>query len=129
MAVIFLFSTDLFAGRQTASWFDTLLPFLSPEAQEGLHLAIRKAGHFIEYFILAVLLQRAWHCQLPAQPALRRTCLVVLLSAFYAVSDEWHQSFVPSRSASAMDVLIDSCGALCGAIGFNRWSTIRRPHL
>jgi VanZ family protein len=35
---------------------------------------------------------------------------VLLVVALYAASDEWHQSFVPNREASVVDVLIDTVG-------------------
>jgi VanZ family protein len=37
---------------------------------------------------------------------------VVLLVILYAASDEFHQSFVPSREASVLDVLIDTAGSV-----------------
>lgn len=66
------------------------------------------AGHFVLYAILTALL-------LFATGALRRldrrTVVVVALAAFgYALSDEYHQSFVPGRVASAFDLLVDACG-------------------
>ena len=42
----------------------------------------------------------------------------IAIATLYAASDEWHQSFVPSRSASIVDVLIDCVGAMCGAFWF-----------
>jgi VanZ family protein len=36
--------------------------------------------------------------------------------AIFAASDEFHQSFVPSRTASPTDVMIDTCGALAGLL-------------
>jgi VanZ family protein len=49
----------------------------------------------------------------------------VVFATFYAASDEWHQSFVPSRTASLADVTIDSVGAICGAL----WFSVRRRTL
>ena len=37
-----------------------------------------------------------------------------IFTTAYAASDEFHQLFVTGRSAQVRDVLIDSCGALCG---------------
>jgi VanZ family protein len=42
--------------------------------------------------------------------------LAWLAAAIFAVTDEFHQSFVPSRTASPVDVMIDSCGAMIGLI-------------
>jgi VanZ family protein len=42
--------------------------------------------------------------------------LAWLAAAIFAVTDEFHQSFVPSRTASPIDVMIDICGAMIGLI-------------
>jgi VanZ family protein len=57
--------------------------------------------------------------RLTAQPTIarwswRRAGIALLIAAAYAATDEWHQSFVPSRTAAFDDVLIDSTGALIG---------------
>jgi VanZ family protein len=123
-SVIFLFSTDLFSGSNTSSWIHSLLsslfPSLTDEQIELIHVGVRKLGHWSEYFILALLLMRAVREQFPTR---RQRSLLIwswVLATLYATSDEWHQSFVPSRSASGLDVLIDSLGAICGALWFER---------
>ena len=72
---------------------------------------LRKIAHIAEYFILTFLLYRAFKgsfhmdiFQLFIYPA--------TFSFLYAVSDEFHQSFVPGRSASIQDVLIDTIGII-----------------
>ena len=120
MALIFTFSTDWFASPNTSSFFGPLLSWLIPgiatETIQIVHAALRKLGHWTEYFILAALTAGALKTQWPEQS--RRNCFVasVIFATLYAISDEWHQSFVPSRSASATDVAIDACGAICGAV-------------
>ncbi|MDQ6810118.1 MAG: VanZ family protein [Verrucomicrobiota bacterium] len=52
--------------------------------------------------------------------------MAFVLAAFFAVSDEFHQSFVPSRGAAAADVGFDSAGALLGVIAFACWHALRR---
>ena len=42
--------------------------------------------------------------------------LSFLFSVIYALSDEFHQSFVPGRDGNIVDVLIDSSGALVGIL-------------
>ena len=49
-----------------------------------------------------------------------------LLAIVYGVSDEWHQSFVPERSADAADVLADAIGALVGGSAVWAWGIISR---
>ena len=122
MGLIFLFSTDIFSGANTSSFFGPLLsslfPIVTADQIETVHLIVRKLGHLCEYFILATLIARALDAQTQRQSRLRRTASAIVIATLYAASDEWHQAFVPSRSASAIDVLIDSFGAMCGALWF-----------
>ena len=123
MAVIFIFSTDIFSGAHTSSLAGPLLsalfPAITAEQIDAIHLALRKLGHWGEYFILASLLMRALRNQFLSQSRSARWICCVLLTTLYALSDEWHQSFVPSRTASLADVMIDSLGTICGALWFN----------
>ena len=74
---------------------------------------IRIAGHFSEYAVLGFLSSRAIAPN--GERSARRAILVLLLSAVYALSDEWHQSFVPNRDASGFDLAVDTLGALLGS--------------
>ncbi len=125
MSVIFLFSTDLFSGSNTSSLLgpllSSLLPSLTIEQIDLVHEIVRKLGHWGEYFILARLLKRAVTGQFPLWRQSRHLFWSLFLAILYAAGDEWHQSFVPSRSASIVDVLIDGLGALCGALWFKRY--------
>ncbi len=120
MALIFIFSTDWFAAPNTSSIFAPLLswliPGIAPATIEIIHGMARKLGHLTEYFILAQLLGHACKAQWPQQSNAKRCAATIIAATLYAASDEWHQSFVPSRSASAIDVAIDACGALCAAL-------------
>ncbi|MGH2593701.1 MAG: VanZ family protein [Longimicrobiales bacterium] len=74
--------------------------------------ALRIAGHFIQYAVLAFLVSRA---NAPnGERSNWRIGLVLAWCAAYAVSDEWHQSFVPGRDASAFDWGVDMLGTLFG---------------
>ena len=76
-------------------------------------LVLRKLAHATEYAILGALLLRA----------LRRPGWAVALGIAYAISDEIHQSFVPGRQGSSLDVLIDSAGVIAGVVvAARRWS-------
>ena len=126
-ALIFIFSTDAFASPHTSSFFAPLLswliPGISPQMIQTLHGMIRKLGHWTEYFILAILLEKTLKTQWPEQSRRRRLTATIIVATLYAISDEGHQAFVPSRSASAIDVAIDTCGAICGA--FWTWRSER----
>lgn len=124
MSIIFLFSTDLVSDANTSSvigpGLSSLFPSLTSEHIELIHFGVRKLGHWSEYFILARLLISAVQKQYPGQPRRSRLIWSLVLATLYAAGDEWHQSFVPSRSASIVDALIDSFGAASGALWFER---------
>jgi VanZ family protein len=96
-------------------------------AQPGLNSGLgvvdhvgRKAVHFAEYALLAFLWWRPLRTRLsPGRAALG----AFLIASAYAATDEYHQSFVEDRSASAVDWAIDSAGAAVAAF---RLRTIKR---
>jgi VanZ family protein len=73
---------------------------------------MRKAAHFTEYAILAFLLKRAFVTSANAFIQRRWFELALFLITCYALLDEFHQSFVPSRTASIYDSAIDLAGGL-----------------
>ena len=117
MALIFRASTDAFSAAHTGSIIVPILirlfPHLSSQAIDSIHFCIRKGAHIGEYSILGTLLWRAipGRNTSPGAADWWRAGLALLVAVSYAASDEFHQSFVPSRGASVHDVLIDACGA------------------
>lgn len=100
-------------------WFSSQpQPFEMPESwQQEL---VGKAGHMIGYAGLSLL----WWRALAAHRSIserRVLALAFLLPVLYAVSDEYHQTFVPGRSGSLMDVLIDAAGVGIGLWLLHRW--------
>ncbi|MBI2136539.1 VanZ family protein [Candidatus Woesearchaeota archaeon] len=71
-----------------------------------------KILHGIEFFILAVLLYRCFNNAKNRRIKENRYILAISLAILYAVSDEFHQSFVPGRAADIIDVIADSIGAV-----------------
>ena len=121
MALIFLMSTNLGSAANTSRFIEPLLrwliPHISPHTIREIHFYIRKSAHLGEYAVLGWLLWRALRQTRPVAPSRTRWKIAVaalLMSAAYAATDEFHQSFVPTRTASARDVMIDTCGALIG---------------
>ena len=121
MVLIFSASADTRSYQHSSALFEPLLhwlfPSLSPAHIEQIHHLFRKAGHLTEYALLALLLWRALHQ--PQKKNLRpwrwdEAGLALALVFLYAASDEFHQIFVPSRTAQISDVFIDTAG---GAIG------------
>ena len=92
---------------------------LTREITERIGIGIRKLAHLAEYAALGIssaLFFRELDISLKStKPSGRFFWYSVLLSFFYAVSDEIHQHFVPGRSMQLSDVLLDSFGALAAA--------------
>lgn len=132
MAVIFFASTGEFSAANTDLLIKPILrwffPHLSAERIAAFHHFIRKCGHFSEYAVLGVLTARAFIAS--SHEVLRRYWLLgsVVLISLYALSDEYHQSFVASRTASIYDSLIDISGGLVALILVVVWrrSRLRR---
>jgi VanZ family protein len=117
MAVIFMASTDAFSAAHTSRFIEPFLlrlfPHLSAQALDFVHLCIRKTAHLVEYGTLGVLLWRAIpeYRTNPEVVDWRRAGVALLVATCYGATDEYHQSFVPSRGSSVHDVVIDACGA------------------
>jgi len=114
--MIWLFSTGWLSGERTGRMFLPVLAALFPGATHeqlyAVHAAIRKTGHFLEYLVLSVLLYRA--LRVGRRWDMRAAGMAVLFAGLYAVGDEFHQWFVPGRTAAASDCLIDVSGAAAG---------------
>jgi VanZ family protein len=118
--LIFFFSTDTFSSANTAQLFGFLSSWLFPEIPTEeiapFHGIMRKLGHWTEYFILAVLTMRALRKETGSNWELRHAVHTLIFILIYALSDELHQVFVPSRTASFGDVMIDVLGGICGIL-------------
>jgi VanZ family protein len=116
--VISLLSTDMFSGEHTSSLLlpilETVLPGASPETQMTVHAGIRKLAHVTEYAILAMLVLRA--LERPGRSVALLFLTTMAICASYAALDEFHQTFVPSRTASPVDAGIDTFGAALGFV-------------
>lgn len=78
---------------------------------EIIHHYIRKTGHFVGYGLIGLAWLRAWWHTLPRSKFLTDAALAMLGTATMASLDEWHQSFLPNRTSSPRDVLLDCTGA------------------
>ena len=87
---------------------------ISPHAFALLHAYIRKAAHFTVYGVLSGLAFYSWRASLPGRLrwSFKWSGLALALTLLAASLDEFHQSFVPSRTASLEDVLLDMMGAM-----------------
>jgi VanZ family protein len=85
-----------------------------------------KLLHTIEYTGLAVLVARALAGE--GASGVSAILLTVVFVSAYGASDEWHQSFVPLRTADVADWLTDTVAALLGSILYlSTASRLRRP--
>jgi VanZ family protein len=123
IGLIAIESTDWFSSEHTSRILYPLLHFLiglDPAGFEVVHHYIRKLGHFVGYFALSFLLFRAWRAtlHLPWAPrwALRWAAIAFVMSALVASLDEWHQTFIPSRTGAISDVMLDSFAALTAQV-------------
>jgi VanZ family protein len=121
LGVIFVGSTELMSAEHTSRFIVPFLlwlkPGMSPQTIWTILVVVRKCAHVTEYAVLALLLWRA----LRSLPTLRAKTLIlfsaVLLGcAFFAASDEFHQTFVKSRTPSVRDIFLDVAGALVGLL-------------
>ena len=83
-------------------------------SEESFEITIRNVAHFFLYFVLGGLIFNAlyWH-------KFERIAVIgfsVIGSMLYALTDEWHQTFVPGRGFEVKDLLIDTLGSIMGVL-------------
>jgi len=112
-------SSSLGSAVNTSRFLYPLLHFLiglNPIRFLVWHVYIRKTGHFVGYFMLSVLLFRAWRATLAQAGTLVWSLtwagISLSMTAFVASLDEWHQSHLTSRTGTLQDILLDSFAAL-----------------
>src|SRR5438552_5792788 len=129
--VISIFSTAEFSSINTSRFIVPFLLWLFPGLSDSrlaeIHVLIRKAGHFTEYAVLALLARRAFVTSSKANIQRSWFELGLLLITCYALLDEFHQSFVPSRTASIYDSAIDVAGGLTVLLLFKFYDQHIRP--
>jgi VanZ family protein len=122
VAIICTESTQTFGAENTSTWlrpiFERIFGRFQDANWEQLHHYLRKTGHFVGYGTVGLTFLRAWLCTLGrrTQPSLhtwrlRAIGLAIACAALVAAGDEFHQSFLPGRTGTPVDVLLDTCGA------------------
>jgi VanZ family protein len=125
LIVIFLFSNQAATGSSALSGtvVDTIKPWLQSIPESILTFLTRKSAHIGLYFVLGVLTYNvAIEYRLRAKQQVMYSWIFVIA---YAMTDEFHQMFVPGRSGEVRDVLIDAVAGLLG-IGLYWWVSKRR---
>jgi VanZ family protein len=116
VAVIVLESTESFGSDHTTGplrWlYEALFGPVSAAHWEHLHHFLRKTGHFFAYGFIGLAWLRAWWMTLPHSHFLPDAFLALVGTALVASADEYHQTFLPNRTGTPWDVLLDCCGAI-----------------
>jgi len=107
-------------------YFLSAQPDLPQAPGPWLDLVLKKAGHAAAYGVLAWLYLRVLrhHSGKRGTPTALRVASIGLTMT-YALSDEYHQTFVPGRNGNLLDVAVDGAG-VCVAILLD-WRLARRP--
>jgi len=121
LAVIFVGSTNLMSAEHTSRYIVPFLlwlkPGMSPQTIWVIFVVMRKCAHVTEYAVLALLLWRAVRSLPALSMKISMSFSAALLGcAVFAATDEFHQSFVKSRTPSVRDVVLDVAGAVLGLL-------------
>ncbi|HEX4757283.1 MAG TPA: VanZ family protein [Terracidiphilus sp.] len=116
ICVIGIESTAIFGADETSGPLRTIFQAIFGHVSDAkwaiIHHMIRKSGHFIGYGLLGLAWLRAWWMTLPRTIFLKDAALALLGTAMTASADEFHQTFLPNRTGTPWDVLLDCCGAI-----------------
>ncbi len=122
---IFWMSTETFSSDHTYSVARAIMNFLAPGLsgeQVGLiHGFGRKLAHVVEYLILGFLLFRAFRGRSRIWWNWRWFFLTSIVVLLWGASDEFHQSFISTRTASIRDVGVDAAGGILGQFMSGLW--------
>jgi VanZ family protein len=91
---------------------------------DSFDFSMKKGAHFSVYALLYLFLFRAFCLSNSPRktPSIPFYILPGIVAVLYAISDEIHQSFVPYRTPTVRDVLIDTAGVLAMSLIIGKWS-------
>jgi len=127
VAVILVESTDTMSAEHTSKWllpiWEKLFGYVNATQWAIIHHWIRKSGHFTGYGLISLGFFNGWRWSLLNKSPhrnwsdrrlifARAAALALFSTLLLATADEWHQSFIPSRTSSPVDVGIDVSGAV-----------------
>ncbi len=119
IGVIGLESTDMMSSEHTGNLLSAILTRILGQVDIFALMVwnhyLRKLGHVVGYGILSWLLFRAWRATLPSASGRSWTFawaqLGFWMTVVIASLDEFHQSFIPSRTGRWQDVVLDAAAA------------------
>ena len=128
LGVIAIESTSALSAENTSRFLYPLLHFLFGLDRLRVHtwhLLLRKGGHVFGYGFLSFLLFRAWRTTIRVANHPRWSIVwsgvALLMTALVGSLDEWHQSFLPSRTGTVRDVALDSVACLTAQVLLFFW--------
>ncbi|MBZ5630119.1 MAG: VanZ family protein [Acidobacteriia bacterium] len=132
LALIAWESTAFAGSENTGDFLYPIVKFLDPQITFAqfliVHGLLRKAGHFIGYAVLSLLMLRAWWTtlmlprwakRLPSWRSMLRSwsaraaAIALASTVLVAALDEWHQTMLPGRTGAIRDVALDAMAAAC----------------
>jgi len=116
IVIIAIESTEAFGTDKTSHplrrLYEALFGHVSDRQWHVIHHLIRKTGHFFGYGFIGLAWLRAWWFTMPRSRFVTDALLALLGTAVVASCDEWHQTFLPNRTGTPWDVLLDCTGAV-----------------
>jgi VanZ family protein len=137
LIVISIESTAYLSSQNTSRFLFPLLHFLFGIDYARFapwHFLLRKTGHVFGYGLLSILFFRAFRETLPAAGGARWSFrwagIAVLGTILVASLDEWHQSYIPTRTGTLHDVILDSCAGMAAqlVLFFYPWKRSSSDH-
>ena len=121
VCVIILESSETFGANHTSgplrALWQSVFGAVSDPRWETIHHILRKTGHFAGYGTLSLLFYRAWYrtAEIIHRRTYRIENVIYALACTLAVAsgDEYHQHFLPNRTGTPQDVMLDLVGACC----------------
>lgn len=131
LGLIAIESTNWLSSANTNNFLYPIFHFLTgvdPRRFGVWNEYFRKVGHFVGYFALSWLLFGAWRATLPQEGSPHWSWhwarVAFFMSALVATLDEWHQTYLASRTGNARDVLLDTSAVVTAQIVI--WMLMRR---
>jgi VanZ family protein len=128
LGLIAIESTASLSSENTGRFLYPILHFLfglDPVRFVPWHFLLRKTGHVVGYGVLSMLLFRAWRATVAVNNNPRWSIvwarIALAMTALVASLDEWHQTFLPSRTGTIHDVVLDTTAGLGAQILLFLW--------